>query len=244
MHADSDHDMRAAAVIQQLLLPAPRRRGSFFTAAGSSFPCRGIGGDFFDYVDPPSGEFGFIFGDVCGKGPAAALVAAAIVGMFSVEACYQPSAGAVLRRLNEGLLARGMTAQFATAFYALIDARGEFRYANGGHYAPLHFSADGATRLEASGTVLGLFHDAEFDDQRTTLVPGDLIVVFSDGITEAANEDGEEFEESRLLECVEAHRDDEPEAIIEAVVARVLSFCGEAPPLDDMAVVAMRYDGA
>src|SRR4051812_34164006 len=103
MAADPEHELRVAAAIQQSLLPPPHYAGPFFTVAGASVPCRAIGGGFYDYVAPPGDRLGFMLGDVSGKGPAAALVAAAALGMFSAEATYHPSAAAVIKRLNDGL---------------------------------------------------------------------------------------------------------------------------------------------
>src|SRR5205823_14099438 len=101
--AKFEQELRVAAAIQKALLPASNRAGPFFTTAAASVPCRAVGGDFYDYVDLPSGAFGFILGDVAGKRSPAALLAAAVLGMFSSEATYQSSAAGVITRLNHGL---------------------------------------------------------------------------------------------------------------------------------------------
>ena len=108
--AKFEQELKVAAAIQQALLPASNRTGAFFTTAAASVPCRAVGGDFFDYVDLPSGAFGFILGDVAGKGSPAALLAAAVLGMFSSEATYQASAASVITRLNHGLFRRSIEA--------------------------------------------------------------------------------------------------------------------------------------
>ena len=141
--AKLDQELKVAAAIQQALLPAAGRTGAFFTTAGASIPCRSVGGDFFDYVDLPVGGFGFIVGDVAGKGSPAALLSAALVGMFSAEANYHSSAARVLERLNRGLLRRGVEARFVTTFYAMLAADGSLTYSNGGHNAPVLVTAVG-----------------------------------------------------------------------------------------------------
>src|SRR5439155_11713737 len=124
--AKFEQELKVAAAIQKSLLPASNRTGTFFTTAAASVPCRAVGGDFFDYVDLVSGHFGFILGDVAGKGSPAALLAAAVLGMFSSEATYQPSAASVITRLNHGLFRRSIEARFLTTFYGILSADGTF----------------------------------------------------------------------------------------------------------------------
>jgi serine phosphatase RsbU (regulator of sigma subunit)/pSer/pThr/pTyr-binding forkhead associated (FHA) protein len=241
--AKLDQELKVAAAIQQSLLPASARTGSFFTTAGTSVPCRAVGGDFFDYADLPEGSFGFILGDVAGKGPAAALLASAALGMFSAEATYQQSAALVLTRLNRGLRRRAVEGRFITAFYGMLGPEGSFIYSNAGHNAPLLVSADGVRRLETGGTVLGLFEGASYAEETLAMRPGDIVIAFSDGVTEALNDDGEEFTDERLLASVDAHRQDTPQALLDALLADVQAFSGEAAPSDDVTVVIVRYDG-
>jgi len=243
MAADPEHELRVAAAIQQSLLPPPHYAGAFCTTAGTSVPCRAIGGDFYDYVDLPGGRFGFMLGDVSGKGPAAALVAAAALGMFSAEATYHHSVAAVIKRLNDGLLGRAIGARYVTGFYAVLERDGSFTYTNGGHHPPFLLTAESTRRLDAGGVALGLFADAEFAEESLTLQPGDHVVAFSDGITEAMNHAGEDFGEGRLVDCLTTHRADEPEAIVQSVIDAVFAFCGDVTPFDDMAVLVTRYDG-
>ena len=99
---------------------ASNRSGAFFSTAGTSLPCRSVGGDFFDFVDLADDQFGFILGDVAGKGAPAALLAAAVLGMFGAEASYQSRCASVVSRLNRGLFRRGIEGRFLTAFYAIL----------------------------------------------------------------------------------------------------------------------------
>src|SRR5437867_4495074 len=201
-----EQELKVAAAIQRSLLPPANRAGSFYTTAAVSVPCRSVGGDFLDYVDLPSGPFGFIVGDVAGKGSPAALLAAAVLGMFSAEATYQTSAAPLITRLNHGLFRRAIESRFLTTFYGMLGPGGELTYCNAGHNAPLLVSATGIRRLETGGVVLGLFDHAAFDQETVTLQAGDYIVAFSDGVTEALNPAGEEFTDERLVESVKTHR--------------------------------------
>lgn len=240
--AKLEQELKVAAAIQQALLPAASRTGTFFTTAGASIPCRSVGGDFFDYVDLPVG-FGFIVGDVAGKGSPAALLSAALVGMFSAEANYNNSAARVLQQLNRGMLRRGVEARFVTTFYALLGPNGSLTYSNGGHNAPVLVTAGGVRRLETGGMVLGLFEHASFDEETLQLQPGDVIIAFSDGVSEALNDAGEEFTDERLLASVDAHRHASPQQLLDGLLADVRAFCGTATANDDITIVVVRYDG-
>jgi serine phosphatase RsbU (regulator of sigma subunit)/pSer/pThr/pTyr-binding forkhead associated (FHA) protein len=242
--AKFEQELKVAAAIQQSLLPASNRTGAFFTTAASSVACRSVGGDFYDYVDLPNGDFGFILGDVAGKGSPAALLAAAVLGMFSAEATYNTSAAAVMTRLNHGLFRRAVEARFLTSIYGMISPEGRFLYTNAGHNAPILVSGSSVRRLEVGGLVLGLFEHAIFEEEALTLCPGDVIVSFSDGVTEAMNIEGEEFGDDHLVDLVQSYRDKTPEALLEALMADVRTFCGEATQSDDITIVLVRYDGA
>ena len=241
--AKFEQELKVAAAIQQSLLPAAHRDGRFFSTAAASIACRAVGGDFFDYVDLPSGQFGFIVGDVAGKGSPAALLAAAVLGMFSAEATYHTSAAQLITRLNHGLFRRAIESRFLTSFYGMLGDDGSLMYCNAGHNAPLVVSKDSIRRLETGGVVLGLFDQAAFDEETITLQPGDFVVAFSDGVTEAMNSAGEEFTDDRLLACISKVRTASPQAALDAVLAEVRAFCGDATQSDDVTLVLVRYDG-
>jgi len=241
--AKFEQELKVAAAIQQSLLPPGNRAGAFFSTAAASIACRAVGGDFYDYVDLPTGEFGFILGDVAGKGSPAALLAAAVLGMFSAEATYQTTASALVTRLNQGLFRRAIESRFLTTFYGILSPTGELTYCNAGHNAPLLVSTSGIRRLETGGVVLGLFDHASFDQETVTLKPGDYIVVFSDGVTEALNPAGEEFTDERLVEFVKGQGGSPPQDVLTALLAEVKSFCADATQSDDVTAVMVRFNG-
>jgi phosphoserine phosphatase RsbU/P len=241
--AKYEQELKVAAAIQQSLLPVANRDGAFFSTAAASIACRAVGGDFYDYVDLPTNQFGFIIGDVAGKGSPAALLAAAVLGMFSAEATYQPTAAPLMTRLNHGLFRRAIEARFLTSFYGMLSPDGSLTYCNAGHNAPLLVSASGIRRLETGGVVLGLFDHAQFEEETLTLQPGDLIVLFSDGVTEAMNSESEEFTDDRLIACANAHRGESPQQVLDALLADVHAFCAGEPQSDDVTAVLVRYNG-
>jgi len=241
--AKFEQELKVAAGIQQSLLPAGNREGPFFSTAAASIACRAVGGDFFDYVDLTTSRFGFIVGDVAGKGSPAALLASAVLGMFSAEATYQSSPAPLITRLNHGLFRRAIESRFLTTFYGILGADGSLTYSNAGHNPPLLVSASGIRRLDKGGVVLGLFEQASFEEETVTLEKGDLIVAFSDGVTEAMNPDGEEFSDDRLLACANAHRGETPQQVLDALLGDVQAFCAGATQSDDVTVVMVRYNG-
>ncbi|MBK5297686.1 MAG: SpoIIE family protein phosphatase [Vicinamibacteria bacterium] len=238
-----EQEMRIAADIQQALLPEPSRKGPFFDAFGQSVASRSIGGDFFDYVDLPSGAFGFAVGDVAGKGAPAALLTAVIQGVFSSWAQTGASPSETLSRVNQALLKRAIESRFCTAFYASISADGSLTYCNAGHNPPMVFTANGVKRLETGGLILGLFEHATFEEETISLDSGDLLITFSDGVTEAMSASGEEYGEDRLLACVEAHRQRTTRELIDAIFASVREFSVGAVQSDDVTALVLRYEG-
>ena len=241
--AKYEQELRVAAAIQQSLLPVANREGAFFSTAAASIACRAVGGDFYDYVDLPTSQFGFIVGDVAGKGSPAALLAAAVLGMFSAEATYQASAAPLMTRLNHGLFRRAIEARFLTSFYGMLSPDGSFTYCNAGHNAPLLVTKSGIRRLETGGVVLGLFDSATFEEETLKLAPGDLIVLFSDGVTEAMNSESEEFTDERLIACANAHLGETPQQVLDALLSDVHAFCAGEPQSDDVTAVLVRYNG-
>lgn len=237
-----EHELRIAAEIQRSLLPQGRREGAYFQAMGASLPSRSIGGDFFDYTDMDDGTVGFVLGDVAGKGPAAALLTAKIQGLFSAQAAVTSPAQA-MRLVNQGLLKRQIDARYATVFFATLAAGGTLSYCNAGHNPPLVVSGGEVRMLSGSGMPVGLFAGATYGDEQTTLAVGDLLVVFSDGVTEALNTAGEEFGEARLRDVVLEHRDAPLADVVQHVVTAVQAFASGASQSDDVTVLVVRYLG-
>ena len=235
-----DKELRTAAEVQRTLLSQTTHTGRASVTVGDSVPCRAIGGDFFDFIDLPSGDVGIVMGDVAGKGPAAALLAAMIQGMFAMDAPSSHGPAATLARLNGHLVARRLESRFATIFYGVLSPDGRLVYSNAGHNPAALFSNGGLARLTAGGPIVGAFGDATFEERTVQLGDGDTLVLFTDGVTEARNRSDEEFGEERLLDCLSPHRDAAPDDLLRRVFAAVREFCGGADPTDDITVTITR----
>src|SRR6478672_5513128 len=241
--ARMEQELKIAAEIQQALLPEPQRKGAYFEAVAQSVPCRSIGGDFFDYVDLPDLSFGFAVGDVAGKGAPAALLTAVIQGVFSSQAWSGTPPSETLSKVNQAIIRRAIESRFCTAFYAVVHANGQMTYCNAGHTPAMLFTKTGVKRLEKGGTILGLFELDTFEEDTITVEPGDILVAFSDGVTEALSASGDEYGEDRLIACVDAAKGKSLQELLDAIFISVREFCTGAVQSDDVTALVLRYDG-
>jgi serine phosphatase RsbU (regulator of sigma subunit) len=233
-------ELRIAAHIQQALLPPPLHKGASASLAAKTTPCQDVGGDFFDYTERPDGGLAFVVGDVAGKGTSAALLTAVIQGLFAAEAETEDGPASVVARVNRALCRRAIEARFVTAFYAQLDAAGTLKYCNAGHNAPFLLTPGAVRRLDTGGTVLGLFAKATFETGTVPVASGDIVVVFSDGVTEAVNPAGEELGDEGLAACLRSVSLDEPAVVLDAIERQVRVFCGATAARDDINVMVVR----
>ena len=238
-----ERDLLVAAQIQQALLPTGSFETSFVDLAASSVPCRTVGGDFFDYLDLGARGFGFGLGDVAGKGAPAALLAAAVQSNFIAQAPVSGDPADTLTRVNNALLRRAIEARFATMFHGVVDLTGHLSYSNGGQEPPLVLQRDGISWLEAGGPVLGLLPGATYEFDSITLAPGDLVVICSDGVTEARNAAGDEFGRERLIEAMSGCHGGKPAAVLERLFEAVRLFSQGTAQGDDITGMVLRYRG-
>jgi serine phosphatase RsbU (regulator of sigma subunit) len=241
--ARMEQEMRIAAEIQQALLPKAGRTGAYFRAAAASLPCRSIGGDFYDYVDLSDGSFGFALGDVAGKGPPAALLSAMMQGIFAAQAATSDPPSQTISRVNLALYRRGIESRFVTLMYGSLYPDGKLIYCNAGHNPPLVVGKNGFRRLECGGPIVGLFESATYEEETVKLEPGDWLIVFSDGVSEALSASGEEYGESRILECVNRNVSLDPQRLLEAMFSDVREFAKGAAQSDDITGMVMRFGG-
>jgi steroid delta-isomerase-like uncharacterized protein len=239
-----EQELKIAAEIQRALMPDLQYKGAGFAVAAASSPCRAIGGDFLDYFELPTGAFGFVLGDVSGKGPPAALLAAKLQGMLAAYSSSTHSPSQTLMRVNAELVRRTVESRFATVLYGVLSCDGRLTYANAGHNPPLIVGKRGVQRLEKGGLIIGAFPDATFDEETVQLDPGDVVVVFSDGVTEAMNVDGAEFGEQRLLSSINDNRECPPTALLERILAAVHEFSAGAEQSDDVTALVLRFTGS
>ncbi len=235
-------ELEQAAEIQRRFLPAdvPEVRG--IELAGLNVPCRMVGGDYYDFLHYPDGKVGLVIGDVAGKGMPAALMMTCLQAKVQAIAETSPQPAGVVTRLNRSLAATCPRNRFVTFFFSVFDpASGELAYCNAGHNPPLLVRAGGGVlRLEGGGPVLGILPALNFGEERCALEAGDLLCLYSDGVTEAAEADGEEFGERRLTELLLQARRSPAAAIVNAVHEAVRQWTGEQPAADYITVVVAR----
>jgi sigma-B regulation protein RsbU (phosphoserine phosphatase) len=236
-----EHELQLAAEIQRSLLPQGDQSGAHFDVAAASMPCRSIGGDFFDYFHLSNASFGFVLGDAAGKGPPAALLIALIQGAFSSLVASSASPCEVMATVNASLIRRSIQNRFATVVYGALSAEGELTYSNAGHNPPVLLQRGTTRRLDTGGLILGLFPQATYEEETIQLDDGDVLVVFSDGVTEAFNAAGEDFGESRLLECLAGNRDSAPAELLPKILSAVQRFAGTAAQSDDRTALVLKY---
>jgi len=237
-----ERELQTASEFQQGLLPTAPPTHDYFSAAAEMVPCLSIGGDFFDYLDL-DGNFGFVLGDVAGKGAAAGLLGARVQEIFAMRAPGSDPAP-TLATINTAMVKKGLEARFVTIFYGILTPDGELTYCNAGHNPPLLVGKNEVRRLTTGGLIVGLFEEAEYEQEVVTMSPGDTLIIFSDGVSEATNAEGTEFGDERLLECVQACGSNiEPRGLVEQVLASVREFTVGEPQSDDITVLVVRYRG-
>ncbi|MBI4161731.1 MAG: PP2C family protein-serine/threonine phosphatase, partial [Acidobacteria bacterium] len=239
-----DEEIARAREVQQTLLPREFRGEDHFQIAGTCIPCRQLGGDYLDQFRLPDGETCVVIADVAGKGMSASLLAAALQGMLAAETSIPQPLGTMVERLNLAISRRAPEGRFVTLFCGVLHGNGDLRFVNAGHPPPLLVSGGVEPRALASGAMaLGFVSAATYRETRVRLVPGDVVLMFTDGITEATGPEGEQFGEERLEDLTRSHRDGTAEEIRRAILAAVAAFCGDRPPGDDLTLLVLKYTG-
>ena len=239
--ARQDRELRLAASVQRALLSRTRRSTPHGEAVGDSIPCRAIGGDFFETALLPSGDLAIALGDVSGKGPSAALLAAWVQGMFAVQLQVDPTPATTVAQLNQLLVSRHVDSRFVTLVYGVLSPNGRFVCCNAGHNPVIALTNKGVQRVGCGGPVLGLFADSTFEQENLILEPGSTIIMFSDGAVEATDAQGCEFGDDRLLAAVRAGRNLPESELLRALLESVQQHSRGVPQEDDITVLVTRY---
>jgi len=208
---------------------------------------RETSGDFFDVIPLPRGYYGILMADVVDKGVAAALFMALSWSLIRTYAGDFPShPEMVLTSVNQRILEDTTAQQFVTIFYAVLDPKsGRFVFANAGHSPPIVFNSQSGEilqRLEHTGKPLGLFEDEVWDQGEIKLSPGDVVVVYTDGVSEAQNEQQEFFDESGLVASVQRHLGGPAGDIAHGILSNVEEFIADAPQVDDIGIAVLMRD--
>ena len=232
-------ELQVAALIQQTLLPKELPAIPGWQVDAFYRPARAVGGDFYDFIALEDGRLGVVIGDVTDKGVPAALVMATCRSMLRAAAQRHGSPGAVLAEVNEALVPEIPPAMFVTCLYAIIDTgAGEVVFANAGHNLPYVRCAIGVKELRATGMPLGLMPGMAYDEHRYDMASGEVMVLTSDGITEAHNPDGEMYGFARLMDLVATRPADDD--MVGLVVGELEGFTGAgAEQEDDITLVVV-----
>jgi len=235
-------ELRLAYEIQTNLLPKEAPLLCGYDIAGKSIPAKEVGGDYYDFLAPDANRLAFCLGDVSGKGLPAALLMANLQAAVRGQAMAGTSLTSCLERANALLFHNTSPEKFATLFFGCLDAAGHvLHYCNAGHNYPFLIGNETEPRrLSAGGLALGCFESFPFEESQVALKPGDQLIVFSDGISEALNAAGEEFGEARISELAVVNHDVSAAELIEKILQSVGAHAGNQPQMDDMTLLVVK----
>ena len=237
-----EQEIAMAREVQISLLITSTLETEYMEAAAQSLPSRYVDGDFYDLFKLDDGRCAIVLGDVAGKGIAAALLASMAQGVIQAQLSADHSLAATVAGLNRLLTSKFSTCKFITLFCGILDAQGNFVYVNAGHGPPIFLRANGEREtLSAQSMVVGAFGFAAYSEGTARLMPGDVLVTYSDGVTEAMELSEEMFGEQRVLDAVRACAGLSAIQIRDQVLQRVAAFThGQMQQYDDITVLAVR----
>lgn len=242
-------ELAIAARIQQSILPhkyPPFPGRADFDVFGEMIAARQVGGDFYDFFLVDNNRLGFVIGDVSGKGVPAAIFMAVTRTLLRATALMGGTAADCIKYINGVLTRQSEPAMYVTIFYGILHtATGELEYCIGGHNPPFIFSPDGSVRTlhEPAGLMVGAFENATYEGGRLMLKPGQGLVLYTDGVTEANNLNDEEFSPERLLAAIQSQAKASGERIVSYILSELNSFTRGAIQFDDITLLSVRYNG-
>ena len=238
-------ELRLARSIQDRLLPKHMPALEGYEVAGCTIPAQSVGGDYFDFIPMGREHLALCLGDVSGKGMPAALLMAYLQAAIRGQTLQSVSPAECLSRSNRLLFHSTDTDRFATCFYGVLDSRRHhLSYANAGHDRPILVSSEGEAKiLDEAGLVLGLLEDSGYQDVSIPLKEGEALVVYSDGIIDAADSGDTEFGQDRLVKLLSGLSGAPADVLLDRIVGEVRRHSGDAPQTDDMTVVVVRRKG-
>lgn len=240
-------ELEIARTMQLSILPQAFPESSALDIAARMIPAKEVGGDFYDVFPVGEDRLGLVIADVSGKGIPAAFFMLIARTMLRAVAESGVGPGETLRRVNTLLAAENEQMMFVTVFYAELDTRsGALCFANGGHNPPLRVTAAGAVSVleRSAGIALAVMPDMPFAERRIALAPGDRVILFTDGVTEAFDANGAMYGDDRLAAAVGGPEDAPARASLDGLLADVARFADGAPQSDDITVLVLRWCGA
>jgi phosphoserine phosphatase RsbU/P len=236
------NDLEIAREIQYAMLPQAKYDSAAFEAFGLTRPANTVGGDFYDVLPLIDGRIIVTLGDVAGKGSPAALLMALLLAMFRTLVDEGLEAAALAERLNAQVCRHSPPSRFITLFFAACDpATGRVVYVNAGHMPALLRRRNGTfEHLSGGGVALGMFDLSTYEAHETTIEPGDVLVLYSDGVTEAEDHHGQQFEEAGLSHVVDVHAASNSPDLAATILRAVEAHAQETYLADDLTVLVVR----
>ncbi|MEJ7709632.1 MAG: GAF domain-containing SpoIIE family protein phosphatase [Pyrinomonadaceae bacterium] len=237
-----DEQVRIARDVQLSLLPTAAPAIDGLDIAGINVPSQGIGGDYFDFLQVADGHFGVIVADVVGKGVPAALIMASFRAFLRSEIRNNYAIKTIFAKVNNLLKETLRDNQFVSAFYGVLDLkRHRLTYSNAGHPAPLLIRRNVRPKsLTSGGPVLGILEGVNYKEKFIDLLPGDLVLLYTDGLSEAQNDSGEMFGSERIEQILRDQGHLSAQALCGALYAEAASFSGAHLPEDDTTIVVIK----
>jgi len=237
-----EEELNVARQIQRGLLPGELPSTGWFRAAGSSIPSRQVGGDYFDVHQAGPDAWTMVVADVSGKGVSSALLASLLQGAFLLASDAPLPLEDMMARVNHFLNDRTRGEKYATVFYAVLKRDGQLRWVNTGHPKPFVLRRNGEMpQLGSTGVPLGMLDGSVYQVEEMRLAPGDRIIVYSDGLSEAENADGEFFQTRELKKTIRGNLDAGCAALHAALERAVEDFADTSVPSDDITILVVEY---
>jgi len=237
-----EKELALAAKIQEDFLPKKSPECEKFEIAGSNIPCYQVGGDYYDFIDIDQNRLGIVIADVSGKGVSASLLMASLRAAIHSEVDARYKLKEMAAKLNDFVHRSSAPNTFITFFFCELDKKtGELKYLNAGHNPPVILDKKGKIhRMESCGLCLGMFPAVSYEVKKATLKPGDLALLYTDGIVECRNKNEEEFNEERLISQVQKNFKLPAQKILEKICDEINSFSSGRPQMDDMTLVIVK----
>ncbi len=237
-----EEDLKLAHEIQKNLLPRASPKGPRFEFAGYNLPSREVGGDYYDFLPLAGGKIGVVIGDISGKGIPAAILMSNLQATFRISAVHASSPAEAMYIVNNQITQTTSVEKFATVFYGVFDpATYSFAYTNAGHNCPIHRHIEGKySMLKEGGLVIGVMENVLYRSKQIALVPGDILVFYTDGVTEARNREEEEFGEDRLMQAMEGPSTISAQSVLDSILDAVKDFSSDDFQPDDLTLVVLK----
>lgn len=241
---DIEKELYAAGEVQKKLFPSSTPQVDGYKFAAVNIPATVTSGDLFDYVQLIDGKTIFTLGDVSGKGLPAAMIMANLQSLIRAFPNFNPSASYCLQQANKIIEKATASGKFITFFLGVLDPINHtISYSNAGHENPVLIKNGNISRLNEGGLPLGIFEDSNYVENEISINPGDMLVIFSDGISDASNDLGNFFTEDRLIDMIRENRKLDPESLIELICKSIKDFVDNTPQFDDITLSVVKRNG-